>query len=830
MTRYIRHLLLLIAAFTASVAGSAAEQWRLHPTYAGDAYRLIPGKKYVYVVSNNQIYTTAISENATPTRSLFRYDPKENETVHLNVSNKLSSHVVTDAAYNPQKGYLLVYYSDGNIDMLYDSGEVVNIPGLKLADASVSRNINFVSFDPNNDRVYLATDFGYIEINDLKKQIGTTRRLGERVNAVAAMDKKIFIALDRGLFYIDPASERPTELQPTELTTAVHGLYPNSYRMLYTQIDGMYSTIGQFNSEIIEPGYHPETHFRWRVLTVDRHETGWSFCGPSDIWVFTHAGPMVRYHRPDEDVLMAAATYDMDSWWVNRGVKGICRDKVDAGTQEWTPTGETFMPVGSQAFKCTWMAHSPEYGMLVRNHGTQYYFPHSRPLTPDYISGLKNLEWTPYSLAMRTPGNTVAAVNHPNGLAIDPNNRDEVWCGSQVDGLSRINLKDASRSMRIGRVDDPAAGKPGFVAFTPVQEDFVTASNFSVPAFDKSGNMWVAFYDYNNNRGDKGILLWCWPPESRLASTSADFRAPAMWNVPGTKGSDFTRIVALTHSSNGGRLLLYQQTVFPTILLIDPKGTPTDGSDDEIVKVPESFIDQDGSSISYNNILVMKEDPSTGYVWVGTDMGVFYFSPSRMIKGDTRVTRVKVARNDGTNLADYLLDGAAVNDIAYDPKGRRWFALHGGGLVCTSAGGDEVLQSVTTSNSDIPDDIVYALCYNPDNNSFMVSTDSGLAEMYLPGSGAHGSENSVKIYPNPARPDYYGYVTIEGLEEGALVKIADSAGNMIKELGITSGDTAQWDMTNYNHKRVRSGVYYILSSATGEGESFSNVGKVVVIN
>jgi hypothetical protein len=63
-----------------------------------------------------------------------------------------------------------------------------------------------------------------------------------------------------------------------------------------------------------------------------------------------------------------------------------------------------------------------------------------------------------------------------------------------------------------------------------------------------------------------------------------------------------------------------------------------------------------------------------------------------------------------------------------------------------------------------------------------------------------------------------------------LVKIVDSGGNLVKELGIASGGEAKWDVTNTAFKRVSSGVYFVLSSTDENGGSLSNVGKVLVIN
>ena len=113
----------------------------------------------------------------------------------------------------------------------------------------------------------------------------------------------------------------------------------------------------------------------------------------------------------------------------------------------------------------------------------------------------------------------------------------------------------------------------------------------------------------------------------------------------------------------------------------------------------------------------------------------------------------------------------------------------------------------------------------------MISTDKGLAELYLSAASSDESgKNNVKSYPNPVRPDYYGYVTISGLADNALVKIVDAAGNLIKELGFAAVGETTWDVTNLNMKRVPTGVYYVLASGGPDQNAFSSVSKILVVN
>ncbi len=239
--------------------------------------------------------------------------------------------------------------------------------------------------------------------------------------------------------------------------------------------------------------------------------------------------------------------------------------------------------------------------------------------------------------------------------------------------------------------------------------------------------------------------------------------------------------------------------------------------------------DEDGSSITREYVLNVYEDQSTGKVWVGYEGGVFTFDPKAAFNDPSSVQRIKISRNDGTSTADYLLDGAHVMNITSDASGNKWFATRGGGLVETTSSGHTVLRQLLSSNSYLPDDAVLDLCYNPDNNSIVVSTVKGYAEYFIPGSSTGTDFDAVKVYPNPVRPDYTGWITIEGLIDNALIKIVDAQGTIVKELGSSVGGVIQWDGTNMSNTKVNSGVYYVCMSSATEGVSEANVAKILVV-
>ncbi len=135
-----------------------------------------------------------------------------------------------------------------------------------------------------------------------------------------------------------------------------------------------------------------------------------------------------------------------------------------------------------------------------------------------------------------------------------------------------------------------------------------------------------------------------------------------------------------------------------------------------------------------------------------------------------------------------------------------------------------------TGNSDIPSDVVYTTLYLPEENAMMVATESGLAH-YQPYNIGDGTDfEYARAYPNPVRPDYLGYVTIDGLADNALVKISDAHGRLVRELGFATNGMVRWDVSDMQHQRVGSGVYFVLASTGPDDQPLSKVTKILVVN
>ena len=246
------------------------------------------------------------------------------------------------------------------------------------------------------------------------------------------------------------------------------------------------------------------------------------------------------------------------------------------------------------------------------------------------------------------------------------------------------------------------------------------------------------------------------------------------------------------------------------------------------IKVYSDFVNQDGQQLTLTAVRCVAEDVSHN-IWIGTNVGPLMLRADDVTSGGSETFyQVKVPRNDGTNLADYLLDGIQVNSIAVDGSNRKWIGTNSSGLFLVSADGSEIIKQFTTSNSYLTSNTIYGVCCNPNNNSVYVITDNGFFEYFSDSTPAESDYSSVYAYPNPVRPDFTGLITIKGLMDNSLVKITDPAGNVVKQLK-SNGGMATWDGCNESGARVKTGVYFVFASQSETEGSNSAVTKIMVI-
>lgn len=318
-------------------------------------------------------------------------------------------------------------------------------------------------------------------------------------------------------------------------------------------------------------------------------------------------------------------------------------------------------------------------------------------------------------------------------------------------------------------------------------------------AYDRDGNLWMT---QSGVPGNLKALM----PDGNWISTSLSLGVP----VAGDMVID----------RNG-----YIWVILPRgygLLVYDPAGTPGILSDDRYLRL--QVTDTEGHVM--NNLFSVTTD-NDGSIWLGTDMGpAVFYNPGKVFTGELKASRIKIPRNDGSGLADYLLGTETVTTICVDGANRKWFGTMSSGAWLMSDDAKEELIHFNSSNSPLLSDNIVKINVNPVTGEVWFGTAEGIISFRGDATAGKEDFSSIYVFPNPVREDFEGVVTVTGLVANSSVKITDISGNLVYETTSTGGQ-ATWDLRNYRSARVTTGVYLVFCS--NEDGSLAKVTKMLVI-
>lgn len=342
---------------------------------------------------------------------------------------------------------------------------------------------------------------------------------------------------------------------------------------------------------------------------------------------------------------------------------------------------------------------------------------------------------------------------------------------------------------------------------SPCMDNYITVTGV---ALDNNGNLWVAnemTTNYLKVRGANGN--W-------YAYAYSGMSNPGMLDKMMVTGNGL-KLVASARNPGG-------------LLVVKDEGNATSFASHKSRYI-STLYDQDGNSVSLNP-LSMAEDRN-GDIWIGSwDNGVMVLrNTENIFSSSYRMYRPKINRADGSGYADYLFAQQRITAIAVDGGNRKWVGTSGYGLYVLSEDGMQTIMHFTSKNSPLVSDNISSLAFNDETGEIFIATDGGLCSYRSDATEGESSLKSskLKVFPNPVRPEYVGYVTVDGLVDNSLVKVTDASGNVVYETR-SNGGTATWNLRTVNGKEVGAGVYYVMASVVkSEGESESAIGKLLII-
>ncbi len=707
---------------------------------------------------------------------LFSINKGDNSIQKYSKVTGLSDIDISAISYSENTNTIVIAYINGNIDLIRNDS-IINIPDIKRKLITGDKQIYKILFI--EDIAYLATGFGVVAVDVKKKEIKDTYQFGEsggqiKVNDLTFDGNNIFAATDQGIYKADINS--PNLVDYNYWTRITNVPVP----------DFKYSFITYFSDMLLASYRNPVTNYDDIIVIRDDSWDNWENEDQDYSNISNHNNILiivslysVRAYDSQFNLIHQAGIYrtvhaivDRDNiMWIADYRGGLI--KFQSGSMEKiAPNGPAYKDVGSITYESgyLWVGGG--------NEATQYEGKGAYSFIDE--------KWENYNKYLNPELEVFYNISE---VAIDPSNPEHVYGGSYGYGVVEFN------NGQVKEVYDETNS-----ILTPVEgygHGYIRVKGMD---HDDDNNLWIAV--------------------SIVENPVFVIRSDGKWENLGFDSDIFginVRIEGILATSlNQVWLLLKNDGIF--VFRENSNGT-----------MSERFFsvkNQDGELI--DRVFSIAEDLD-GNIWVGTNEGpVVFYNPANIFEEQSIIGyQIQIPRNDGTNLADLLLENEIINTIAIDGANRKWFGTESSGVFLMSEDGKEEIHSFNEENSPLFSNKVVSIAINQDNGEVFIGTDKGVLSFM--GQAVAGNEdfNNVYVYPNPVRENYEGDITITGLVTDANVKITDVSGNIVYETTALGGQ-AIWDGRNFSGDRVHTGIYLVF--CTNDDGSKTYVTKLLFIH
>jgi len=750
-------------------------------------------------------FTNITNVEMTPNRvfaigdkHLFSYSKIDGSLDTYSKCEGMSESTASLIKYDTKTGQLVVVYSNSNVDVIDSDGNIFNIDGIYKKNWSVDKTVNNIFF--LGGRAYLSTNFGIVVLNLKKYEVKETYIIGDQgaMNPVysltsdgeyfyALMDGEVKKAPLKGKNLLDFSSwdKSGLPLPSTSVSYSDLEYFNGSFVLaqkngeIYRYLNGEWKSI-MSNSSGLDAYIHISGD--QLIIGMKNHK----FKRYSSKWVSE-----ANIYFPGNDVVFGGEKY-----YIAAADKGLAIYVNESNVKYKKPNGPATSNSQVIRYDNGYITVTPGFystnrslwtpGMEPRKGGIYFHYDNMWHSYIDSNTGASSI----------TPGNVFYDVV---SVTIDPTNKNHFFASTWGEGIYEF-----------------LNGKATYL-HTHKNTDGVLKAVYGHESEDHLLRIDGLCYDASNN---------LWAVCSTESKTKVNFVAyrttDGVWHEasgysPFEKSST---IMQLMFHSNGQHWLRAKQGDYSGLLI----------KNSEKSVYMSTFIDADGKSVSPYYYFSMAEDKD-GAVWVGTSEGPLIFNNcSKIFSSSYRISRVKIPRNDGSGLADYLLGGVEVTAIAVDGGNRKWLGTKNSGVYLVSDDGLKTFHHFTTENSPLPSNDITSIAINPTTGEVFIGTSEGIV-----GYGGGTTEpvkelnkKNVYVYPNPVTPDYTGMITVVGLEDKTVVKIVDASGQLVFE-GKSFGGSLSWDGKNYHGNYVSSGVYFFHLFNTNEDDSRSAAAKVLII-
>ena len=732
--------------------------------------------------------------------NLLSYDTEDGEVRTYDHLNKLNDINITHIAFSKEAGKLLIVYDNSNVDLLDEDGNVQNLSALK-DKRILGKEISYVNV--SGSMAYLATGFGFVELDMKEGVFRNSYKLSYDITCIAASDEAVFIGTPNGIRYCMMANNMQLE-ENWKMRLTWGGFKEMCF--FQNKLIAM-NTDGVFALDPYRGNKQPEiTRANYTFMKNMGNQLAWgngnqivliSDVSGEDAATLAAAATTISFQNNWSDISYVGGTY-----WMSEQENGLRGYKTDGTT--FTPTGEVIQPsspIHDLGYNIQW-----EGDRLLVAGGINTFEGFYNPATSMYYEmqsstpgGESIGKWTNFT-EMEIPAEYPRLqLRNTTNLVQDPTDDTRHYASLYRVGL--CEYKDAKFVKHYGHDNSPLRTvMPGSSRYY----NYVTCSALS---YDAEGNLWMA-----NTMRD--TVLHYLKPDGNWVSLYYEAL------------DGCSLIDKILHHSSGIVLVSSRRIEKRGVFCIDTKGTERDKDDRTVLH--QNIINQDGTSYSPDQFYCLCEDLD-GMVWVGTASGLFVIEDvSQVFDSNFHFTQIKINRNDGSGLADYLLNDVSIGCITTDAANRKWIGTQNNGAYLISADGQEMLHHFTVEDSPLLSNNVQSIAVHPGTGEVVFGTDKGLCS-YIADATAPEEEldkNNVVVFPNPVTPDYNGPIAIRGLVNNSEVKIISTGGQLVWN-GVSAGGTCVWNGLANNGKHVSSGIYHVVANTPDGGKAI--VTRIVVV-
>lgn len=368
MIKKLSSLAMLLCVLCLTATAQQLGTWRMYLSYSIATKSEVSGS-IIYSLMNG---------------NLLSYDTEDGEVRTYDHLGVLSDVNISHIAYSKEAEKLLIVYKNTNIDLLDKNGNVENLSALK--DKSIlDKDVTDVYV--NGSMAYLATGFGFIEVDMKEGVFRNTYKLSYTISCIAASDDAVFIGTPEGIRRCMKSDNMQLEAN-WKMRLNWGGFKEMRFfqdKLIAMNSDGIFALMPYQNGQarIIQGNFTYLKNLGNQLFWGNKTQVGYtSDVSGQDAATLSAAATVIPINNIWKDVSYIGGTY-----WMSEQENGLRGYKINGS--DIVPTGEVIQPsspIRDIGYRISWAGDRLLVAGGINTVGDFY-----NPATSMYY---ENGEWT----------------------------------------------------------------------------------------------------------------------------------------------------------------------------------------------------------------------------------------------------------------------------------------------------------------------------------------------------------------------------------------------------------------------------------------------------